>query len=113
MFINLAKNDAGEGQNTDTHACGPNLASIPPRVGTKGILSYECMPPNRGSPSKVQSSNRPHTLTLSLGGPERNISPRWIVKWTKNNPPWLYNLSLVVGQSDGHPCDPGDGLARQ
>ena len=25
MFINLAKNDAGEGQNTNTLACGPNL----------------------------------------------------------------------------------------
>ena len=25
MFINLAKDDAGEGQNTNTLACGPNL----------------------------------------------------------------------------------------
>ena len=25
MFINFAKNDAGEGQNTNTLACGPNL----------------------------------------------------------------------------------------
>ena len=25
MFINLTKNDAGEGQNTNTLACGPNL----------------------------------------------------------------------------------------
>ena len=25
MFINLAKNDAGKGQNAKTLACGPNL----------------------------------------------------------------------------------------
>ena len=25
MFINLAKNDVGEGQNMNTLACGPNL----------------------------------------------------------------------------------------
>lgn len=69
MFINLAKNDAGEGQNTNTLACaymyekgglmfkyqmqlrcGTYLAKrmillAPSRVGRKGILSYECMPP--------------------------------------------------------------------
>jgi hypothetical protein len=85
--------------------CGTYLAKCtvllapPPRVGEKGILSYECMPP-------------PHTPTFSRRAKE-GISPRWIVKRTKNNPPWSYNLSLVVGQSDGRPCDPGDGLARQ
>ena len=65
----------------------------------KGILSYEVMPP-------------PHTHTFSRRAREAYLT-KMDRKTDQEYPPWSYNLSLVVGQSDGRPCDPGDGLARQ
>ena len=102
--------------STEVHLSKCEVASSPPppscrHEGNPKLWMHA--PPNRGSPSKVRGRSPPPTHTHFQSAGQRGISLRWIVKRTKNNPPWSYKLSLVVGQSDGCPCDPRDGLARQ